>query len=74
MSGSASSRLSVGLSWLLFPPSMPAFFEDGVNVCVFMRACKRNVNIRKEPYLLKMIIARMLWSLPYLLFYGPMKA
>lgn len=53
---------------------MPAFFEDGVNVCVFMRACKRNVNIRKEPYLLKMIIARMLWSLPYLLFYGPMKA
>lgn len=51
-----------------FAPRAPAFFEDGVNVCVFMRPCERNANIRKEALFVKMIIARMLRSLPCALF------
>lgn len=31
----------------------PAFFEDGVNVYIFMRPCEKNVDIRKDPYLFK---------------------
>lgn len=50
---SAAPRPGQGTERSLFPSSAPAFFEDGVNVCVFMRPCERNVNIRKEPYLLK---------------------
>lgn len=41
-----------GAEWDTFFQS-PAFFEDGVNVYVFMRPCEKNVDIRKEPYLSK---------------------